>query len=240
MIRRAMFLLAVPAICAVDPAAAQAPAVVRGTVLDAGSGRPVAGAVIHIGDRQLDISDDRGRFTISRLTAGPYVVWATALGYDVGTAELEVPFDSVTVTLSLEPDPVRLEAIVATVNRFERRTRAYAHPMRVFREEQLRTAASADMREFVMWRAGLRRSGCRGGSPGDVCAMIRGRITAPSVFIDEVRLPAGMELLTLLRPAEVARVEVYSGGAMIRVYTRSFMEWASRTHYQPLPLNIGA
>lgn len=235
MTRRAM-LLAAAAVLGASRGAAQAPAVVRGSVVDAASGRPVASAVVHIGDRALAVADEHGRFTIGRLASGPYVVWATALGYDVGTAEIEVPFDSMTVTLALDSNPVRLEAIVATVNRFESRTRSYAHPLRVFREEQLRTAGAADMREFVLWRAGLRPAACRGGTSS--CAMIRGRPTAMSVFIDEVRLPAGMELLTLLRPAEVARVEVYSGGAQVRVYTRSFMEWAARTNYRPLPLNL--
>jgi len=236
MTRRAT-VLAVIAVLGGSPAAAQAPAVVRGTVVDAANGRPVAGAVVHVGNERLGVTDPRGRFEISRLAAGEYPVWATAMGYAVGTASLEVPFDSVTVTLALDADPVRLEAIVATVNRFESRTRGYAHPMRVFGEQQLRTSASSDMREFVMWRAGLRRASC--GGPGEVCVMVRGRTTIPRVWIDEVRLMAGFDLLSTLQPWQVARVEVYSGGQEIRVYTRSFMEWAARTNYHPLPLGLG-
>lgn len=234
MTRTTMFLLIFTTLCA-SSAAAQRPAVVRGTVVDAASGRPVAGAVVHIGDDHLSVADREGRFEISRLNAGSYPVWATAMGYKVGTAEIEVPFDSTTVTLSMEADPVRLEAIVATVNRFESRTHTYAHSMRVFREEQLRTAAASDMREFVMWRAGLRRVAC---GMGDVCVMLRGRAARPAVYIDEVPMMAGMDLLSVLKPWEVARVEVYSGGGQIRVYTRSFMEWAARTNYRPLPLSL--
>lgn len=238
MTRRTTVLAAVAILCA-SRAAAQAPAVVRGTVVDAATGRPVAGAVVHIGDTQLNIADSRGRFAIERLTAGEYTVWATAMGYAVGSAQIEVPFDSITVTLALDADPVRLEAIVATASRFEGRTRGYAYPVRVFREDQLRTAASFDMRDFVMTRAGLNRAGCRGAGLGQVCVKVRGRSVTPRVYIDEVALPAGMELLSVLHPAEVARVEVYSGGAQIRVYTRSFMEWAARTNYHPLPLGLG-
>jgi hypothetical protein len=234
MTRTTMFLLAFSTLCA-SAAAAQRPAVVRGMVVDAGSGRPVAGAVVHVGEDHLAVADREGRFEISRLNAGPYAVWATAMGYGAGAAEIEVPFDSMTVTLSLEADPVRLEAIVATVNRFESRTRTYAHPMRVFREEQLRTAAAVDMREFVRWRAGLSRVAC---GMGDVCVRVRGRPARPAVYIDEVPMIAGLDLLSVLKPWEVARVEVYSGGGQIRVYTRSFMEWAARTHYRPLPLSL--
>jgi outer membrane cobalamin receptor len=154
----------------------------------------------------------------------------------MGSAQLEVPFDSITVTLALEPDPVRLAAVVATASRFEARTRGYPRAMRVFREQDLRAAASGDMREFVQWRAGVRRANC---GPNRACVRIRGAVAEPRVYVDEVELLAGMEMLASLRPWQIARVEVYNGGAQVRVYTRSFMDWAARTNYQPNPLSLG-
>lgn len=228
----------VPVLLAVAWAASSADAqraVVRGRVIDAQSGKPVPGATVHLGSDHSAVADAQGRFEIGRVSPGTQTVWARGMGYGVAASEIVVPQDSVRVELAIDPDPVRLEALVATVNRFEVRTRGYARAMRVFRESEMRTAAAGDMREFVLWRTGMRRAAC--GS-GRYCVMIRGRAQEPAVFIDEVRLAAGMDLLTTVRPWEVARVEVYAGGAQIRVYTRRFMDWAARTNYRPLPLHL--
>lgn len=226
-------MIALSLAIAARPAAAQAPAVVRGQVVDAASGNAIAGAVVHVGDRNLGVSDAQGRFTVSRLAAGEYTVWATAMGYDMGSAELEVPFDSITVTLALEANPVRLEAIVATASRFESRTRAYPRSVNVFREQQIRNAASSNVADFVITRAMLRRGGC---GMGEACAMIRGRLQPVVVIVDEVRLMGGLEILSTFQTWQIARVEVFNGGGEVRVYTKSFLEWAARTNYRPLPL----
>jgi hypothetical protein len=206
---------------AASSAAAQR-AVVRGRVVDAQTGNPVPGATVHLGSDHSAVADAQGRFEIGRVQPGTQTVWARGMGYGVAASEIVVPQDSIRLELAIDPDPVRLEALVATVNRFEVRTRGYARAMRVFRE-------------FVLWRTGMRRASC--GS-GRYCVMIRGRAQEPAVFIDEVRLAAGMDLLSTFRPWEVARVEVYSGGAQIRVYTKSFMDWAARTNYRPNPLHL--
>ncbi|HET7229854.1 MAG TPA: carboxypeptidase-like regulatory domain-containing protein [Longimicrobium sp.] len=239
MKRWTTFLLVCAAVAvSTGSAVAQGSAVLRGTVVDGGTGRPIPGAIVHVGPAELGVADMQGRFKVGHLVAGPYTVWATAMGYGVGSAEVEMPFDSMTVTLSLDPDPVKLEAIVATAGRFESRTRAYPRTVFVYREGQLRTAASANMRDFILFRGGLRRASC-GGSLSTTCVRIRGQVRQVSVFIDEVYLAGGMDLLTTLRPHEVARVEVFNGGSEVRVYTKSFMEWAARTGYRPLPLGLG-
>jgi hypothetical protein len=220
---------------AVMPARAQH-AVVRGRVVDAQTGRPVPGATVHLGSEHAGVADDRGRFEIAHAPSGTQTVWARAMGYGMTASTVQVPDDSVSVELSISPDPVRLAELVATTNRFEVRTRGYARAMRVFRERELSSAASADMREFVLWRSGLRRASC---GFGRYCVMVRGRALATRVYIDEVRLPGGMDLLSVYRPFEVARVEVYAGGEEVRVYTKRFMDWAARTNYWPLPLHLG-
>lgn len=230
--------LLIPVLAAValtaSPAAAQR-AIVRGTVVDAQTGRPVPGATVHLGDDHSAIADAGGRFEIRRVRPGLQTVWARGLGYGVGASELEVPEDSIRVELAIDPDPVQLAALVATVNRFEVRTRGYARSLRVFREADLRSSAAGDMREFVRSRAGMRRVVC---GEARYCVSRRGQISEPLVFLDETRLLGGMNILSAYRPHEISRVEVYAGGAQVRVYTRSFMDWAARTNYRPVPLHL--
>lgn len=220
------------------PARAQH-AVVRGRVVDAQTGRPVPGATVSLGPDHAGasgVADASGRFEIAHAPSGTQTVWARAMGYGMAASTVQVPDDSITVELSIDPDPVRLAELVATTSRFEVRTRGYARAMRVFRDSELSSAASADMREFVLWHGGLRRASC---GTGRYCVMVRGRALPTRVFVDEVRLSGGMDLLSSYRPYEVARVEVYAGGEEVRVYTKRFMDWAARTNYWPSPLHLG-
>ncbi|HEU4557267.1 MAG TPA: carboxypeptidase regulatory-like domain-containing protein [Longimicrobium sp.] len=226
-------LLAVVAWTASSAAAQRA--TVRGTVVDAQTGRGVPGATVHLGDDHSAVADEQGRFEIRRVRPGTQTVWARGMGYGLAASELEVPQDSITVELAIDPDPVQLEALVATVNRFDLRTRAYPHAIRVFRERDLATSAAGDMREFVQWRAGMRRVVC---TEGRYCVSRRGRIGEPVVYIDEMRLLGGMNILSVYRPWEISRVEVYNGGAQVRVYTKSFIDWAARNNYRPIPLHL--
>jgi hypothetical protein len=66
----------------------------------------------------------------------------------------------------------------------------------------------------------------------------RGGYTPTIVYIDEVRMPdAGA--LTLYQPADIAEVEVFRNGEMVRLYTRWWVEWAGRNNFRPLPLGVG-
>lgn len=49
-----------------------------------------------------------------------------------------------------------------------------------------------------------------------------------SVYVDEVPYPSGESALEWFRTDEVARVEVYRGLSMIRIYTPRFLERVAR------------
>jgi hypothetical protein len=68
------------------------------------------------------------------------------------------------------------------------------------------------------------------------CFTIRGSPMRVSVWIDE--RPGALDELTFYDPIDLARVEVFGGGRMIRVYTTWFMESAARRKYLPMPLTI--
>ncbi|HEX6747751.1 MAG TPA: carboxypeptidase regulatory-like domain-containing protein [Longimicrobium sp.] len=213
---------------------------VTGQVTD-GTGEPIPGAIVKVGDEEhVAVTDAQGNFAVRGVRPGERTVWANALGYAMSAGTVTVTETGAPgVDLVLDRAPILLEGITATVNRFEARRRAYAHSARVMNEGEIATSGAANMREFVEARAGLYRVACGGSRGGGLnCVNIRGRPSQPVVYVDEVRWLGGLDILSYYRPADVARVEVYSGGQQVRVYTRWFMEWAAQHNYQPWPILI--
>lgn len=216
---------------------------VSGTVTDATSGAPISAAVVKVDDDDhIATTDAQGRFTIRGVRPGMRLVWANALGYAMSAGEVAVSEDGAGVDLLLDPNPVRLAAITATVSRFEARRRSYGRSVRVIEQDHIAGSGSSDMADFVSSRGLLHRVSCgrirMGGGGGLNCVNIRGRPGQPIVYVDEVRWPGGLDALASYRPWDVARVEVYGGGEQIRIYTRWFLEWAAEHDYHPWPILI--
>jgi hypothetical protein len=221
-------------------------AVVTGQVLDAESGQPIAGATVRVEDRTTT-SDAHGNFRVRGVAPGERTVWATALGYAISGGMLHVGPDSAGVELALDPQPVRLDAIVATVNRFESRRRAYPFSARVMDRRDLEAAPYSNLLDLVETHFGLQPTTCNSLAVGSTsvptsaldgfgCVWVRGHATAPAVYVDEVRWPSGLDILATYQVMDVGRIEVYSGGAQVRVYTRWFLDWAARNNYTPMPI----
>lgn len=89
-------------LCA-SPAAAQATPVLHGTVVDARSGQPIAGAVVRTSLYRKAVSDTAGAFTLCRLPEEVARVAVYAEGYRSAAQEVEVAAgDSLRVRLPLE------------------------------------------------------------------------------------------------------------------------------------------
>jgi hypothetical protein len=216
---------------ALTPSLAQAQrAVLRGQVLDGTTRQPVAAAVVESHHGRA-ITDRQGRFTLS-VQQGEVVLEADAFGYELATSALKVTQAEQQLVIALDRDPVRLAAVTATVSRFEQRRRAYPHMVRTLDLRQVALSGSSDLSELLRTRMGVRFTSC--GAPDFGCVYERGRPAQRTVYLDETRVPLAM--LSAVRPDEVALLEVYGNGRQIRVYTRSFMEWAADYHYTPLPL----
>lgn len=91
---------------------------VHGTVREAGSGEPVAYAVVEVGDERQATADARGYFFLPGVPAGRQVVRVRALGYRPLAREVDVPATgALAVEFALTPAPFELPGLKAEARR---------------------------------------------------------------------------------------------------------------------------
>jgi hypothetical protein len=213
---------------------------VSGWVVDSKTGAPLPGARVGIPRlRKQAVAGPRGEFVLEGVPPGPWPVMLRHLGYRAEV--MLVPVDSAAneLTLALRQDAVILDGLAVVSDRFAGRRRAAARSVRLLTAAQLAGAAGT-AREVVMRRLALVEVPCESvlGQPilsAGPCVRIRGFAASPSVWIDERPSPGGLDGLEMYDGSELAMVESYAGGGMIRVYTPAFLERAARTGYVPEP-----
>ncbi|HET7229851.1 MAG TPA: carboxypeptidase regulatory-like domain-containing protein [Longimicrobium sp.] len=234
------------AACLASTSAAAQRAIVRGQVIDTQSGQPVPNAAVYVDDnRTAVLADAQGRFEVKHVRPGTRGIWARVPGYTMDLSLVEVPADSVRVTLRMQGDPVRLATLQVTTSRLDRRARGYAGTVRVFREADLAGMWYSNVGQLVQSRARVYATPCRRiyslsrSYASSSCVSTRGTVAASHVIVDEAPWLGGVGDLRDFHLADVARVEVYGHGREIRVYTRQFMDWISKRPYVPTPLGFG-
>jgi outer membrane receptor for ferrienterochelin and colicins len=108
---------------------------IAGRVMGADTGRPVSGALVEARDAASRVSrsavtDLHGVFRLSRLQAGDYAVHVTAFGYGsrAGGVVHVIAGGTVTVSVTLEPEPFGLNPlVVSSSRRTEKTLEAPAH-----------------------------------------------------------------------------------------------------------------
>lgn len=211
------------ALAAAPALAAQAS--VTGQVLDSETQQPVAGATVALPDAGLrTVTDAAGEFALRRVPEGEqrWVIHRT--GYS-DWEEHSTVADGDRFTIRLLPRAVSLEAVEVTVNRLERRRRAYPGTVSVVDRDEIATSASDNLLDIVLHRA------IRGGTlcgAGAICALGRSaQGTRVRVVLDDAPVLGtdGTEgLLRSYDPSEIHSVESYDGGQVVRVYTRWYVE----------------
>lgn len=206
-------------------------------VVDARTGEAVPGADVRLEPGNLrGITDPQGGFTFSGLAGGPFVLHADALGY--AEAALAVPEgDAAELTVRLAADPLVLEGLTVMGDRFRARRNAYPYTVRVMDRQDLRGSAAPSLAQFIREGGMVTGTWCGTGvGAGSECVLSRGERVRPTVFVDEAPAVGGFGTLGAYDPHEVAMVEVYRGGRMIRVYTLAYMERVARQKWHPMPI----
>lgn len=115
---RAARALGVAGLLLLLPAAveAQTPTTLHGSVVEAATSAPVAGARVLLPDRGTEArTDPRGRFRVDALPGGAHRVRVEAPGYAAVEARVETsPGTSVEYVFELQPRPLSLEGLTVT------------------------------------------------------------------------------------------------------------------------------
>ncbi len=218
--------------------AAQAQATLRGSVIEAGSGRPLSGAQISIvGTQRGAISDARGQFTITNIPAGAQVARAQFIGLrTVESAVTLVAGETAVLDFQLSPAPIGLDDIVVTGTAGGTQRRALGNTVSQINAAALTEIAPiSNVQQLLQARTpGVVLSQSTGAVGGSSKIRIRGASSYsagndPVVFVDGVRVDAGtfrlegntsqgVNLLDWINPNDIESVEIIKGPAAATLY----------------------
>ena len=220
---------------AVAPAVqAQTAGVVRGTVLDSASRRPIVNAQVLIAGRSRALTDADGRFTVRGLPAGGTTLRVQRIGFRPATAQVTVGASPADVQVLLVSQPTVLTEVVAvgygTASRAEV-TGAVAN----VQAEVIRTPAVGSLDAALQGRAPGVQVIQNAGNPGNgITIRVRGpsSISAsnqPLYVVDGVPLIqenqsqigfGGQDLtaVTGLNPDEIDRIDVLKDASAAAIY----------------------
>ena len=212
------------------PLAAEASRLV-GFVLDDASRQPVPGVFVTLeGHPRGQMTDERGRFAFGDVDrdVDPLKLTAIKLGYISGKTSIENTGATQTLVF-LVPDPVTLEGLTVTLDRFERRRRSIPFAMRVFDHEDL-VNSRLDPPEFIRQRMVTRTCG---DFDSDVCVRSRGAWRRLRLYLNDFPMLGGLGFLNGYPTHLIHSMEVIPECGMVRVYTRRFIERVARTGSPP-------
>ena len=225
------------------PAAATAQVAVEGRdpvdlsilVVEAGTGRPLPGAIVRIPELDLRlVASPAGLVVFRGLPPGRHGVEVELLGYLSVRVPVTAPRSS-PFRVAISPAPIELEGILVETDNamgLGARRRAIPMPVEVLRSEDL-AAAGPELTDALEAR-GIALVPCPEERLPDVteeearyCTRLEGQWVRPTLCIDERWLPANPMQLNRFRPYDFHALELYRGGADRRVivlgYTNDFV-----------------
>ena len=139
---------------------------VAGYVLEAGSDRPVEGALVDLqGPGIRVVTDSGGRFILRGVETRTYELRVSVLGYADLHQEVAIAWGDV-LNVRLLPKPVVLEGLTVVSDRLQQRMDALAYTVHVAEGVELRASAYASASEFLTQRMGAIPAECRVQVPG--------------------------------------------------------------------------
>lgn len=195
----------------------------HGTVREAGSGEPVAYAVLEVGDGRRATADARGYFFLPGVPPGRRVVRVRAIGYEPLAREVDVPATGgVALEFALTPAPVELGGLRAEAQRRPQPAEAAGPtPMVIDRIdiEVLPPLVEVDVMRVVQALPAVQAGSdfstalyVRGGSPDQNLVLLDG-----SPLFNPFHLGG---VFAAVDPDAVATLEVWPGGLPARLGDR--------------------
>src|SRR5690606_31592779 len=156
----------------------QVPANVAGTVTDAATLQPLAGALVVIeGTNRSTLTDAQGRFNLTNIDAqaGATVpVRVQLIGYATQTSQ--IPVGTTNANIALQPSAISLEGVVVSALGIEREARALGYSVATAPAEQLTENRTAHVMEALTGKvAGVAITPLGTGPSGSTKVRIRGQ-----------------------------------------------------------------
>ena len=227
---------AVGALSAQGPPQPETGFVAVGRVVDESDGTPLVAALVTLNGAEWGVlTDERGNFPIELADSGTVRFEVSLIGYADLVWEGEIE-PGVNVTIELKPQPILLEGLEIVVDRFRSRRKATATTVRAFEREDLAFAHQGTVLELIESRVLTFPTPCPGSFMNSTCLRIRGRAVEPTVYLDEMPLPGGLDYLSVVAPQELEMLEIFGRGRHIRAYTARYMERAAKIRLFPIPI----
>lgn len=191
---------------------------IEGVVKDSRSGQPLKNVNIQILNSAIgSATNDKGHFSITRLTAGSHIIQFEMVGYHVyyDTLYLEKSQNE-TLYVKLNPALLLLDEVVVTANKYRNRRRTQSEALTVVNEQTWETRAGRSTPEALIGTAGvwMQKTNHGGGS-----AFIRGLTGNQTlILVDGIRLNnttfryGPNQYLNTITPEAIRRVEIFRGG----------------------------
>jgi iron complex outermembrane receptor protein len=112
---------------------------VHGTVLDAGTGQPLPGTLVHIPElRRSELTHADGTFHLEEIPRGEHVLRAERIGYRVAEVTVVVANGGVSgVEIRMEATPLSLSGLTVTASMSERSAESSLRPVGVVADREL-------------------------------------------------------------------------------------------------------
>lgn len=222
MRRRSLLCLVCGMLAAPPGLYAQTTGRVVGTVHDASSDQPVAGATVSIqGTEVRSLTDAEGRFVLTDVAVGEQTVSAEMIGYSVATQVVEVAAsEAVTIRFDLASSAIELEGLVV-VGYGTQRAQDVTGSVSTVRSEEIREVATSNPIEALKGRAAGVDIISNGFRPGDgVRVRVRGTRSMeadnePLYVVDGIPLSGGIEDFN---PSDIQSIEILKDASSTAIY----------------------
>lgn len=219
---------------------AQTPGTVQGTVMDAGSGQPLASAQVRIAGTAMGaLSDAAGRYTIPNVPTGRRVVIARRIGYGEARREVEVSSAAaVTADFAMSASATTLGEVIVTGTAAPTQRRAVGTSIASVDSTAISKSNAVTVDQALQGKIAGAQITQNSGTPGGGGVSVRLRGTSsfisgsdPLYIVDGVIVDNSsatlrelgsrgnvQNRLADLNPADIERIEVIRGAAAAALY----------------------
>jgi hypothetical protein len=180
-------------------------------------------------------TDIDGVFELDGVPTGRYLLRVQQVGYVGQYVQVTVDAPPEPVEIRLQPDTIVQRGLVTFTRDTRSRRNAYPGIAVLYDAEDLNMSGVPDVQTFLNYFTWARVVGCEGiDAVGVYCVLGRNGPAQARVYIDELPIIAGLDVLRSYSPSDFYSIEVFGTGT-IRAYTHSFVEQRARRPRLLLP-----